>query len=315
MVLGPCPGARGAAHREGMTTTDVRGTIAVGYDGRPHSDVALEWAVHHAATVHRPVTIVHASGLPPGYTGTADGATLTANRQDIRQRGQAVLAVGRDLATQVDARVRVQEQLVVGEPREVLAEVAAAGAHLLVLGTHGHGRVVAYLLGSVSEAASVASACPLVVAREHEVPDRHSDYFDAVVVGLDGTEESDAVLDEAFGMASFLGRPLAVLHASDDTARWLDPGERRLRDETEEERRLGVSEALAGFAERFPDVPVSLHHVESDPRWALVDASRHAHLTAVGSRGRGDTTALVRGSVSRYVLEHAHGPVLVARHR
>jgi nucleotide-binding universal stress UspA family protein len=33
----------------------------------------------------------------------------------------------------------------------------------------------------------------------------------------------------------------------------------------------------------------------------------------VGSRGRGDTEAFIRGSVSRYVLEHAHGPVLVAR--
>ena len=56
-----------------------------------------------------------------------------------------------------------------------------------------------------------------------------------------------------------------------------------------------------------------LHQVETDPRWALVDASRHAYLVAVGTRGRGDTAALVLGSVSRYVVEHAHGPVMIAR--
>jgi nucleotide-binding universal stress UspA family protein len=56
-----------------------------------------------------------------------------------------------------------------------------------------------------------------------------------------------------------------------------------------------------------------VHVYEAGAVVVVVDASRHAHLVAVGSRGLGDTEALVRGSVSRYVIEHAHGPVLVAR--
>jgi nucleotide-binding universal stress UspA family protein len=275
-----------------MTTTEVAGTVAVGYDGRPQGDVALAWAVHYAGRSGRPVTVVHACGLPVGYAGTADGAALTANRQDLHLAGRRVLDAGCARARELDPTVEVREHLVVEEPRVVLADVAAAGAHLLVVGTRGHGRLVSYLLGSVSEGTSAVATCPVVVAREPEVPDRHSLYFGKVVVGVDGAGSSEAALREAFELASLEGRALMVLHARDDQGRRHD--------------------LPPGFAEKYPDVPVSVHEIDADPRWVLVDASRHAHLVAVGSRGLGDTEALVRGSVSRYLIEHAHGPVMVA---
>jgi nucleotide-binding universal stress UspA family protein len=276
-----------------MTTTEVAGTVAVGYDGRPQSDVALAWAVRYASRSGRPVTVVHACGLPAGYAGTADGAALTANRADLELAGRRVLDAGRARARELDPDVEVRAHLDVEEPREVLADVAASGAHLLVVGTRGHGRLVSYLLGSVSEGASASATCPVVVAREPEVPDRHSLYFGKVVVGVDAADTSEGALREAFELAALEGRSLMVLHARDGRGRWHD--------------------LPPGFAEKYPDVPVSVHEIEADPRWVLVDASRHAHLIAVGSRGLGDTAALVRGSVSRYVIEHAHGPVLVVR--
>jgi nucleotide-binding universal stress UspA family protein len=278
-----------------MTTTEFAGTVAVGYDGRPPSEVALDWAVRYAARTGRAVTVVHACGLPAGYAGTADGALLTGNRPDLAAAGRRALDAGCARARELDPAVEVRDHLAVEEPRVVLADVAASGAHMLVVGTRGHGRLVSYLLGSVSEGTAAAATCPVVVAREPEVPDRHSLYYGKVVVGVDAADTSEGALREAFELASVEGRSLMVLHARDDRGRW--------------------HQLPAGFAEKYPDVPVSLHEIEADPRWVLVDASRHAHLVAVGSRGLGDTEALVRGSVSRYVIEHAHGPVLVARPR
>jgi nucleotide-binding universal stress UspA family protein len=236
---------------------------------------------------------VHACGLPAGYTGTADAAVLTANREDVEVAGRRVLDAGCARARELDPGVEVREHLAVEEARAVLADVAASGAHLMVVGTRGHGRLVSYLLGSVSEGTSATATCPVVVAREHEVPDRHSLYFGKIVVGVDAADTAEGALREAFELAALEGRALMILHARDGRGRRHD--------------------LPAGFTEKFPDVPVSVHEIEADPRWVLVDASRHAHLVAVGSRGLGDTEALMRGSVSRYVIEHAHGPVLVAR--
>jgi nucleotide-binding universal stress UspA family protein len=295
-----------------MTINEAQGAVVVGYDGRPHSDVAPWWAARHAAQVERPLLVVHACGVPGGYAGSADGAALTAGRVDLRAHGQTILDKGLAEVQGIDPSLAVRGHLEIGEAKDVLEEAAASDAYLVVLGTRGHGRVVAYLLGSVSEDLSHAAACPVVVVREHEVPDQHSPYFGRVVVGLDGAESSTLAREEAFAFAELEGRPLAVLHARDDAGRWRD------RSTGEEQYGPGdldghLADKLVACTADHPDVPVSLHPVETDPRWALVDASRHAHLVVVGSRGRGDTEALVRGSVSRYVLEHAHGPVLVAR--
>jgi nucleotide-binding universal stress UspA family protein len=81
--------------------------------------------------------------------------------------------------------------------------------------------------------------------------------------------------------------------------------------EAEQERIL--SEALAGLAERFPDLPVRREVRRGQARRLLVELSRTAQLVVVGARGHGGFAGLLLGSVSRYLMHHADCPVLVAR--
>jgi nucleotide-binding universal stress UspA family protein len=74
-----------------------------------------------------------------------------------------------------------------------------------------------------------------------------------------------------------------------------------------------VSQSLAGWTDKYPDVPVRSHIVRGDPVVELLEQARDASLLVVGSRGRGGFIGLLLGSVSRRVLKRATGPVAVVR--
>jgi len=106
--------------------------------------------------------------------------------------------------------------------------------------------------------------------------------------------------------------PLVALHA------WRDVGVfpilgmdwRTYRDEGEEV----LGERLAGWQERYPDVPVHRRLVCDVPARWLVDESKNAQLAVLGSHGRGGYAGLQLGSLSSAVAQSAHVPVIVVRH-
>ena len=78
----------------------------------------------------------------------------------------------------------------------------------------------------------------------------------------------------------------------------------------EEEQTL-VSESLAGWQERYPDVVVRRHSVRGLPVEALVRQSENACLVVLGTRGRGGFKGLLLGSVSQGVIHRSHCPVAI----
>lgn len=130
--------------------------IVAGVDGSPGGERALRWAVHEAASRGGTVQAVAA------YTFDGNDASSLASRQRHQE------AVERMLGTQVvaalanDPRVAVTTRVVFGSPTDVLLD-SARGASLLVLGSHGHGRLFHAVLGSVADACVRRAACPVVV--------------------------------------------------------------------------------------------------------------------------------------------------------
>ena len=78
-----------------------------------------------------------------------------------------------------------------------------------------------------------------------------------------------------------------------------------------------LSEQLAGWRDKYPDVPVRQLVLRGRPAEGLLRHARQlgqgAELIVLGSRGRGGLTGLLLGSTSQSVICHAHLPVVVVR--
>jgi nucleotide-binding universal stress UspA family protein len=140
--------------------------IVAGVDGSLGGDRALRWAIHEAGTRGGTVRAVTA------YTFDAlDGSSVRYREQQYQQVRQMLDAqVAR--ALEDGPRVGVDTQVAFGAAPEVLLD-AVENADLLVLGSHGHGRLFHAVLGSVAEACIRRAHCPVVVIplpREAKVP-------------------------------------------------------------------------------------------------------------------------------------------------
>ena len=146
-----------------------------------------------------------------------------------------------------------------------------------------------------------------------------------VVVGIDGSPGSRAVLVEALLAAARRGADLDVVTCFSVDLHYLGgapisvPDVPRLRAGTEARARRVVDEVLdevpVSGVPGVADVDVRLSVVQGSPAHALVERSRGADLLVVGSRGRGAVRSALLGSVALHGVTHAACPVLVVHPR
>ena len=119
------------------------------------------------------------------------------------------------------------------------------------------------------------------------------------------------MLEFAYRMASLRGLPLSVVDCvwdlyAESMAAYLIvldvPAD--LEDE-----RLAMAEAVAGMAEKYPDVHVTMTLARGVPQQALVDLGVRMDLLVVGAHQKGRLAQALVGSVSLAVVEHAEVPV------
>lgn len=115
-----------------------------------------------------------------------------------------------------------------------------------------------------------------------------------MVVGIDGSTTSDLATAIAFDQASRRGVDLVALHAWSDmgpiefaSANWAPIEWRNIKDAEQEV----LSERLAGYSQRYPDVTVHKIVVSDRPGPRLVEKAREAQLLVLGSHGRGGSRA------------------------
>src|SRR6266545_6560220 len=146
----------------------IGGAIVVGVDGSDSGRRALRWAAGQAATGGNELDAVIAWSFEPyAYPGVDSG-------QAARTRAERILAVEvAAVVAELPSAPPIRQLAIEGTPARVLVE-AAGQARMLVVGSHGHGKLFDTLLGSVSTACVRHAVCPVVVVPpDRELP-RHA---------------------------------------------------------------------------------------------------------------------------------------------
>jgi nucleotide-binding universal stress UspA family protein len=198
-----------------------------------------------------------------------------------------------------------------GRPGEVLSEIGQ-GADLLVLGTRGTGGSAGLRLGSVALGVAGAAPCCVVLVPAPVVADAR---VSEVVVGVDARNPDGRALDTAFDAARLRGARLRAVHAWHLPAPYDESALTVLeedRAEWEDAEVLLLDDALRGWREKYPGVPVLPDVRLLGPADALVRASAGADLLVVG---RGPRNVSCLGAVAHTVAHHsACALLLTPRH-
>jgi nucleotide-binding universal stress UspA family protein len=253
--------------------------IVVGIDRSPES---LE-AARQAAVLAGPgggLILVGAWAVPAPRAAVIGGqaASPELNAGFYRTRAEDAVAATADA---LDLPRAPTTEIVRGLPwEELIREARTKLADLVVVGSHGQGRMRGIVNGSTPTAVVHKAPCSVLVAREAD--DR---FPRRVVVGVDGSPESAAAYEIARRIADRFGSELwpAVAHGGDGVDTLL------------------VDCIVGPRRDDLPDEPVQ----------ALVAASADADLLVVGSRGLHGLKSL--GSVSERVAHRARCSTLIVR--
>ncbi|MGH4027241.1 MAG: universal stress protein [Pseudonocardiaceae bacterium] len=294
-----------------MSTTAGRAeadAVVVGVDGSSAALDAVRWAAARARSLHRPLTLLHAT-IWPLMTHPAP-PTVPAHYQSVMvEAARGWLDGARENAEYVAPGLPIHEQLSTGDPRPVLL-AESARAREIVVGSRGLGGFTGMLVGSVATALTQHAQCPVVVVRAEGDP------HGPVVVGVDGSPTGERALGYAFDAASRMQAPLVALHTWSDVGvgeLWGPPPDLLDWESIGQNEQCLLAERLAGWGEKYPDVTVRQLVQRDRPAHALAEAGRRARLLVVGARGRGGFTGMLLGSTSRFLVHHATCPLAVVR--
>lgn len=301
--------------------------IVIPLDGTEFGEYAIHFATAIAIRTGAALDLVHVhipTHLEPElfevpvfhYTGVVrsdnryDLDHLNAERERIEKRA---IKLAEATGLQVSGRV------VVGTvDREVEREAAAFGADLIVMSTHSRTGLDRLRFGSVGDAVVRHATVPvLLVHPDQATPDSRPDpEFRRVLVPLDGSEFSEAVLGAAAGLARSFDAELHLLHVVAPPE--LYTFRREIRDEdghvtsVEFTAQEYLRYVAAEYAGEIEDPVLEVARAPSAINGILTAATASAaDVIAMATHGRGGIRRVLMGSTAGDVLCNAGLPVLL----
>lgn len=138
--------------------------IVVGVDGSHISDRALAFAADEADRTGEPLIAVHSWDVVAMVGGEYGYGAPVIAADDLSLAESEMLEAALAPVIAAHPGLEIVRSVVAGDPVHDLTE-AAAGASMLVVGSHGRGALARFLLGSVSQGVLADLVAPTIVLR------------------------------------------------------------------------------------------------------------------------------------------------------
>jgi nucleotide-binding universal stress UspA family protein len=267
--------------------------VVVGVDGSQPAERALVWAADEAARHDAQLLIVHCG----------DVHTEQAQR-DLRDYSHVVLREA--VATAIDASDarNISTLLRDEQPAGVLLELSEH-ARMLVVGTHGVGRIAGALLGSVAHRVAAHAHCPVVVVPEEWRAPAEGDAR-PVAVGVSGSSSGQDALKFAFTEAERGKVPLVAVRS------WAETDHAGNDDSVIRQRHQeSLTEVVEAASAEHPGVDV-VTELSSGPAYETLRAvAARAGLLVLGCRRTDEGHFARLGPVSSRLLHSSPCPVAI----
>lgn len=294
--------------------------ILVGLDGSTNAELAMWWAVDIAVATKRPLRLLTCYSLPVmvglGAAAGYMGPMLTSEEiKEIDDANRAMLDGARAKVLEAHPALTVELFLDQGSPAAALLK-ASEDAALIVVGTRGIGSGQALLLGSVSYAVAHRAHCPVLL-----VPDTSERAAGGkVVIGVDGSENSNQAARWALHFAEALKRPVEVVTAwqypyaamSPEIGMVMGPDIEELRHAMKRDAHTLAEEVKKHLSvDEHSHTSISTDVVEGSATEALIDHAQSKDILVVGSRSRSMVVSALLGGTSLAIAHRSKCPVVI----
>lgn len=290
--------------------------ILVAIDSSPSSDSVIHqvlsrpWPAHSEICV---MTVVDTKAFIPSVPGVESVTRFQVEEAE----GLVSRAAAKFSRLGMTASTTISE----GYPQAEILEYAKEWkANYLVLGSHGHSRLVRFFLGSTCQTVLRNAPCSVELVRdrrsstESTIPQPFK-----VLIATDGSESAIQALDSIKHRPWPKQTQVRVVSVYDPSVPVADPGflpsDLISRIQTEhrkmaEDLVVAAQRQLAGI-----EYDVSTHVLEGDAKVRILDEASHweADLIVLGSHGKRGLVRFLMGSVSEAVALHAPCSVNVIR--
>jgi nucleotide-binding universal stress UspA family protein len=302
---------------EKMMKDRDRMKILIAYDGSECAESAID-DLKRAGLPRRAEAIVLTIAEELFPAPTSIGGVATTFGKDLLEKEKDSLALAKRAQSRIHQLFPGWKILVdagIGSPgSEIIARADEWRPDLIVVGSHGRTALGRMFFGSVSQKVINEARCSVRVARgrivEPDVPAR-------ILVGVDGSEEADAAVDEITSRNWPEGSEVRIVNSAWTIPAASDPGTAVNLAEWIARETERVNKVVEGAAEKLGSawLKVSIMVKEQEPKALLCSEAEDlmADCIFVGARGMGRLERFLIGSVSLGVAARAHCSVEIVR--
>jgi nucleotide-binding universal stress UspA family protein len=290
--------------------------LLIAYDGSECADTALD-LVRAGLSSAEDALVLSVAEVWLAPDEAFSGATVTEEvLREIRREAKESLQAAHELAARARDRLKTQfphwhvHALATAGPAasEIIKNAEGLPADLVVMGSHGHSFGGRLALGSVSFKVLTHLARTVRIARKLPARGEVGVAAPRLIAAIDGSENSQAVLDQICSRVWPSGTEIRVITVADERLlpAWILGGTGF--EGTDVERHAGsIARNAVQFLEDAGLVASAAPTERGDARSVLLDAAKswNADCIFVGARGMTRAQRLLLGSVSTAIAMHA----------